>query len=105
MTLPIKHRMPWEPAPVEETLAALQRDVAYIVKYTGVTVHSNREALRMVVNMPRGQLIPRSEARFTDGTTIEFQDIGAPQPGAPVLMVDELIARVMEIARESGLQL
>jgi len=101
----ITHRMPWEPAPVQETVALLQRDVAYMVTHTGVMVHSNRPELRMLVNTPRGQIIPRNECRFTDGTTLEFQDIGMPQPGRPTMTVQEIIAQTWTTARELGLEL
>ncbi len=100
-----KHRMPWEPVPPEETIAAMQRDMAYMVQFTAVLVHSNNDALSMLVNTPRGQIIHHGEVRFTNGTTVEFQDIGMPQPGAPTLSVPDLIARVWEIARELGLEL
>jgi len=104
-------KFPWEqkpqlPAvPVEDTVAAMQRDMAYIVTHTAVMVHSNQPALSMLVNTPRGQIVPRGECRFTDGSTIEFQDIGAPQVGAPVMSVQELMARVWGVAHELGLEL
>lgn len=98
-------RMPWEPVPVAETVALLQRDFAYAVQCTSVTVHSNNPAFEMLVNTPRGQIVPRNECKFTDGTTVEFQDIGMPQPGAPFMSVKELIARVWDLARELGLEL
>ena len=90
-------------ATVEDVVHALQRDMVYMVSHTGVTVHSQHEALQMLVNTPRGQIIPRGECKLTDGSTIEFQDIGAPQVGAPVMTVKELMARVWEVVTELGL--
>lgn len=83
----------------------LQRDVAYMVTHTAVAVQSNRPELSMVVNTARGQIIPRNECKFRDGSTIEFQDIGMPQPGAPAMNVDKLVALVWSIVRELGLEL
>lgn len=96
-------RMPWEPAPLDETVKALQADMRYALAHTGVLVHSKHEALQMLVNTRRGQIIPRGECKLDDGSTLEFQDIGMPQVGAPLMTVQELIARVWEIARELGL--
>lgn len=100
-------RFPWEvvPQPVEETLAALQRDIAYMVQYTAVLVRSSRAELRMLVNTERGQIVPRGECKFADGTTIEFQDLGMPQVNAPSATVDELVMRVLEVAKGLGLEL
>jgi hypothetical protein len=83
----------------------LQRDVAYMVAATAIKVHSNRPELRTVVNTERGQIIPRGACRFTDGTTIEFQDIGMPQVGATLMTVQELMTRVWGIAQDLGLEL
>lgn len=104
----ITARFPWEPvkpASTEETVAALQRDMAYIVAYTAVVVHSTRDELRMVVNVRRGQIVPRGECSFTDGSTFELQDIGAPQIGADEMTVKGLMAKVFEIATGLGLEL
>ena len=90
---------------MSETLELLQRDLQYMVAHTAVLVHSNRPELRAVVNTQRGQIVPRGECKFTDGTTFELQDIGMPQPGAPEMTVKELLARLWEIARELGLEL
>lgn len=98
-------RFPWEPVPVEDTVRLLQRDFAYAMTHTAVLVHSNCEALSMLVNTPRGQIVPRGECKFTDGTTFELQDVGMPQPGAPMMSVKELMARVWDLAREIGLEL
>ena len=91
------------PATVEDVVRGLQRDMVYMVSHTGVTVHSPHDALQMLVNTPRGQIIPRGECKLTDGSTIEFQDIGMPQIGAPVMSVKELMARVWEVVTELGL--
>jgi hypothetical protein len=96
-------RMPWDAVPLEETVTLLQRDFAYAVAYTAVMVHSNREELRMVANTLRGQIVPRGEGRFTDGTTIEITDIGMPQPGVQVMTVDEVFKRTTDAARALGL--
>ncbi len=103
-------KFPWEtdqlPAvPIEDTIRLLQKDFAYAVQCTAVTVHSNNPAFEMLVNTPRGQIIPRNECRFTDGTTIEFQDVGMPQPNAPFMSVKELLARVWDLARGLNLEL
>lgn len=98
-------RFPWEPVPVSETLALLQRDIGYMVTHTAVVVHSNRPELSMCVNTKRGQIVPRGECRFTDGSTLELQDIGMPQVNAPVMTVQELMARVWSVARDLGLEL
>jgi hypothetical protein len=98
-------RFPWEPVPVQDTVALLQKDVAYMVQYTAVLVHSNNPALSMLVNTPRGQIIPRNECKFAEGTTIEFQDIGMPQVNAPIMTVSELIAKVWDAVRELGLEI
>jgi hypothetical protein len=101
----IPHRMPWEPVPVQETVALMQADMAFMVTHTAVLVHSNRPELRMLVNTPRGQIVPRGECRFMDGSAIELQDIGMPQPKAPTMTVQEVMARVWEVARDLGLEL
>lgn len=98
-------RYPWEPAPLADTVALLQRDMAYLVAYTAVMVHSNRPELQIIVNTARGQIVPRGECRFTDGSTIELQDIGAPRPGVPEMTVQELMAQVWQVAAELGLTL
>jgi hypothetical protein len=94
---------PQAPATVEHVVQALQRDMAYAVAHTAVLVHSPHEALQLLVNTPRGQIIPRGECKLTDGSTIEFQDIGMPQVGASLMTVPELAARVWEIVKELGL--
>jgi hypothetical protein len=94
-----------EPPAVADTVALLQRDVAYMVTHTAIMVHSNQAALSMLVNTARGQIVPRGECRFTDGSTFELQDIGMPQPGAPTMTVQKLTAYLWEVARELGLEL
>jgi hypothetical protein len=98
-------RFPWEPVSVAETVALLQRDMAYMVAATAIKVHSNRPELRMVVNTERGQIVPRGECKFTDGTTVEFQDIGMPQVGALLMTVQELMMRIWDAARKLELEL
>lgn len=105
MTGEITQCYPWEPAPVERTVALLQRDFAYAIIYTCVRVRSNRPELETQANTPRGQLVPQGVARFTGGATIEFHDIGMPQIGTPELSVKDLMALVLEIARSLGLEL
>lgn len=99
-----------EPSPpvvmsTKETVAALQRDFAYAMTHTAVLVHSTRTELRMLVNTARGQIVPRGECKFTDGTTIEFQDIGMPQPNTDALTVAELVRYIYAKASELGLEL
>lgn len=105
--------MPWE-VPDEEpplerslegTVAAIQRDMAFACRHTGVLVRSSNEALRLVVNTERGQVLPPGVGTFTDGTTIEMQDLGMPQPGCPTMTVQELVKTVMDKATELGLEL
>lgn len=104
-------KFPWEtetlPAvPVEDTVRLLQQDFAYAVRFTAVRVHSNRPELCITVNTLRGQIIPRGKAKFADGTTTEFLDIGMPQPGAPTLeCVTDLITLILDTAKELGLSL
>jgi hypothetical protein len=98
-------RFPWEPAPIAETLALLQRDFAIAVQLTAVKVHSNRPAMEMTINTKRGQVIPAGLCRFTDGTTFEMQDIGMPQPGCELCTVAELVGRLAEMAKNLGLEL
>lgn len=99
-----KQRWPWEPVPVEDTVKALQQDMAFLVTHTAVLVRSNRVELRGVVNTPRGQIVPRGEVRFTDGTTLEFQDLGAPQPGTDTMTVDDIVKRTWQVVSQLGLE-
>jgi hypothetical protein len=91
--------------PVETVVAALQRDMAFMVTHTAVLVHSQHEALQILVNTERGQIIPRGECKFTDGSTLEFQDIGMPQVGAPLMTVKDLIAQAWDVASRLGLEI
>lgn len=99
---------PWEQLPavrVEDTVKLLQQDFAYAVQYTAVMVRSSRPELQIVVNTPRGQIIPRGVCKFSDGTTTEFQDIGMPRPNVPTMNIEDLMAQVWEIAKNLGLEL
>lgn len=98
---------PWEPRPrsVEETVSLLQSDFAYAVAHTCIVVHSNNPALMFMANTHRGQLVPRGEVKFLDGTTIELQDIGMPQVNAQYMTVQQIMARVWKLASELGLEI
>lgn len=98
---------PWEPAPrlVEDIVALLQNDFAYAVAHTAVVVHSNNPALVFTANTHRGQLVPRGEVKFFDGTTIELQDIGMPQVHAQYMTVPQIMSRVWKLASDLGLEL
>ncbi len=98
---------PWEPAPpsVTDTVAALQRDFAYAVANTAIVVHSDNPAFAMTINTQRGQIVPRGQVRFSDGTTVELQDIGMCQPGVPHMTVQETMTRIWQTANELGLEL
>lgn len=98
-------RFPWEVRTTEETLLALQHDVAYMVTHTAVLVRGSNSAFDMLVNTPRGQIMPRGECKFADGTVFELQDVGMPQPGAPAMTMRELMAQLWDIARDLGLEL
>lgn len=98
---------PWEqePTPLENIVAAMQRDLAYMVTHTAVLVHSKHAALAMLVNTPRGQRVPKGECKLSDGSTFEFQDVGMPQVNAPEMSVPDLLKRVYEVTQELGLKL
>lgn len=95
---------PWEqlPAvvehPIADTVSAMQRDMAYMVRFTCIVVHSNCPELQITVNTVRGQIIPRGECKFTDGSKFELQDIGMPQIGVPEMTVQDLLAMISDIA-------
>lgn len=104
-------KMPWEvdevPPPersLADTVAAIQADIAFAVRYTSVLVRSPNEALRMIVNTERGQSLPVGTVTFTDGSTVEFQDVGMPQPNVPTMTVQELAKAVFGKATELGLE-
>lgn len=103
----VPQRFPWEPAvrTTEDTVALLQRDFAYAVQYTSVLVHTKHPALQMLVNTRRGQIVPRNQCKFTDGTAFELQDLGMPQPNSPEMTVAELLTQIWGVARELGLEL
>ena len=98
---------PWDPPrrSVEDTIALLQNDFAYAVANTAIVVHSNNPALVFTANTARGQLVPRGEVKFTDGTTVELQDIGMPQINVPQMTVQAIAARVWSIVAKLGLEL
>jgi hypothetical protein len=112
----LRDALPWE-APtdvdllrnwtqsIEETVTALQRDFAFAIKYSSTLVRSSNPDLRMIVNMERGQKLPPGEVTFTDGSTMEFQDIGMPQIGVPTMTVQELAQTAYNKATELGLEL
>jgi hypothetical protein len=101
----VPQRFPWEPVPVADTVKLLQADLAYMVTHTAVMVHSKHTELQIIVNTRRGQIVPRGECKFSDGSTFEFQDIGMPQVGAPEMTVRELMTKVLETAHALGLEL
>lgn len=98
-------RWPWEPAPVADTVALLQRDMAYMVQWTAIKVHSNRPELQLTVNTQRGQIIPRNEFKYKDGTTVEFQDLGMPQIDVQQMSVKALVMLVIERGNDLGLEI
>lgn len=102
-------RYPWEP-PIElpatqDIVAALQRDFAYAVANTCIIVHSNNPAFKLIVNTKRGQIVPRGEVKFSDGTTVELLDIGMCQPNVQHMTVQELMTQIWSLASELGLGL
>lgn len=98
-------RFPWEPLTVQDTVAALQRDFAYAVSNTAVVVHSNSPAFAMTVNTQRGQIVPRGQVKFSDGTVVELQDVGMCQPNVPYMTVHEIMTNIWSLASELGLEL
>lgn len=101
---------PWDkpqlPAvPIADTVKLLQADFTYAMTHTCVRVHSSRPELQMLVNTARGQIIPRGEGKFTDGTTLEFQDIGMPQPKLEAMSVEQLVQKVLGIAADLNLEI
>ena len=98
---------PWDPPrrSVEDTIALLQNDFAYAVANTAIAVHSNNPALVFTANTARGQFVPRGEVKFTDGTTVELQDIGMPQINVPYLTVQQIMSRIWTIRQDLGLEL
>lgn len=96
-------RFPWEPPTTTDLVDSLRRDFAYAVANTCVAVHSNNPAFTFAANTQRGQIVPRGEVKFTDGTTVELQDVGMPQPGVPFMTVQEIMSRIWELAGELNL--
>lgn len=103
MTQELTVRFPWEPIPPAEAIEALRRDFAYAVGNTSVTVHSNNAAFIMSVNTARGQIVPRGEVVFSDGTKIELYDNGMCQPGLESMTVRDLMAHILALASELNL--
>lgn len=106
--------LPWEapPAPavrpLEDTVRLLQADMRFALGYTGVMVHAtgpHGAELGMLVNMRRGQLVPKGEVRYSGGHVIEFQDIGMPQPNCPTMTLPELAGALQETVTRLGLEL
>ena len=77
----------------------------YAVRMTAIIVRSNNPAFATVVNTERGQIVPRGEVKFTDGTTVELCDVGMCQPNVPEMTVQDIIARVWAMATELGLEM
>ena len=100
-------RFPWSPAvpATADLIDALRRDFAYAVANTCIVVHSNNPAFTFGANTQRGQIVPRGQVKFSDGTTVELQDIGMCQPNAPHATVQEIMARIWGLASELGLEL
>ena len=111
--------MPWE-TPADEgelqslddavrllanTVNDIRRDIAFAVRHTAILVCSNNEALRMIVNTVRGQDMPPGGCTFTDGSEVTFRDIGMPQPGVPLMTLQELARAVADKALGMGLVL
>lgn len=107
MTADTEDLFPWNPPrrSVEDTIELIQNDFAYAVANTCIVVHSNNPALAFIANTARGQLVPRGEVKFMDGTTIELQDIGMCQPNVPHLTVQQIMARVWSTATKLGLEI
>lgn len=98
---------PWDPPrrSVEDTVALIQNDFAYAVANTAIAVHSNNPAFAFMANTQRGQLVPRGEVKFTDGTTVELQDIGMCQPNTPYMSVQQIMSRIWKLANDLGLEI
>ena len=96
---------PWEKPSLEDTVCALQRDFAFAVRHTAVLVRSSNADLRMIANTERGQEMPKGVCVLTDGSTIEFQDIGMPHPNMPTMSMQDLVKAVFAKATELGLEI
>lgn len=106
-------RMPWEDeAPVdplkvmEEKLARLAYDLSIMITHTCIEVQSSDDTVLSGVrmNVPRGSC-PDGKTTFKDGTTIEFKDLGMPQPNTAFGSVGDLLQNVHQLATEEGLEL
>ena len=97
---------PWDPPKrsVEDTIELIRNDFAYAVANTCIVVHSNNPAFAFIANTQRGQLVPRGEVKFSDGTTIELQDIGMCQPNVPHMTVPQIMSRLWKLTSELGLE-
>lgn len=98
---------PWDPPrrSAEDTIALIQNDFAYAVANTAIVVHSNNAAFAFIANTKRGQLVPRGEVKFSDGTTLELQDIGMCQPNTPYMSVQQIMSRIWKLASDLGLEI
>jgi hypothetical protein len=98
---------PWDSPrrSAEDTIALIQNDFAYAVANTAIVVHSNNPAFAFIANTQRGQLVPRGEVKFSDGTTVELQDIGMCQPNTPYMSVQQIMSRVWRLVGELGLEI
>lgn len=115
MTFPWEQKLPEltaqaEPPakPVEDVVKALQADLRYMVTHTAVLVRAtgpHEAALGMLVNTARGQLIPAGVAKYSGGHTIQFQDLGMPQIGAPEMTIDKLVQCLFGVTQQLGLEL
>lgn len=102
-------RFPWEQepqppfAPLEDRFERLRRDVTTMVTHTAVMVCATHESLDgIVANVPRNEIVPSGKAKYTGGNTVEFQNIGMPQPGHPFMTLRELLQTVHHKAAELG---
>lgn len=107
--------MPWDaPKPalpdvagLAETVKLIQADMRAMVTHTAVIVHATgpqAAELGMLVNMPRGQLMPAGECRYSGGNVLRFQDLGMPQPGCPFMAnIEELVNAVYYRTTQLGL--
>ena len=98
---------PWNPPrrSVEDTIALIQNDFAYAVANTAIVVPPSNPAFAFIANTQRGQLVPRGEVKLSDGTTVELQDIGMPQPNTPYMSVQQIMSRVWKLVGELGLEI
>jgi hypothetical protein len=107
MTMTPDDIFPWDPPrrSIEDTIELIRNDFAYAVANTCIVVHSNNPAFAFIANTARGQLVPRGEVKFSDGTTIELQDIGMCQPNVPYMTVPQIMSRLWKLASELKLEI